>query len=100
MRVAELRDGDPGWRPRGRRVDLPVPESATGGRHENHAHALGHSDVARLQRRLPVSDYYAGRDRRTFGRIYCRRQVGSLKATLEFIFVMSADKDNRRAASR
>src|ERR1700757_2061001 len=24
-----------------------------------------------------VGDYYAGRDRRTFGRIYCRRQLGS-----------------------
>jgi hypothetical protein len=47
-----------------------------------------------------VGDYYAGRDRRTFGRICCRRQVASLKAVLEFIFVMSADKDNRRAASR
>jgi hypothetical protein len=33
------------------------------------------------------------RHRRTFGRIYCRRQVGSLH-------VMSADKDSPRAASR
>jgi len=47
-----------------------------------------------------VGDYYAGRDRRTFGRIYCRRQVGSLKATLKFIYVMSADKDCPRPASR
>jgi hypothetical protein len=41
-----------------------------------------------------VGDYYAGRDRRTFGRIYCRRQVGSVKAALEFIYVMSVDKDS------
>jgi hypothetical protein len=51
----------------------------------------------RLQRRLPAGDYYAGRDHRTLGRIYCRRQVGSLKATLEFIYVMSADKDSPAA---
>jgi len=47
-----------------------------------------------------VGDYYAGRDRRTFGRIYCRRQVGSVKAALEFIYVMSVDKDSRHPASR
>ena len=47
-----------------------------------------------------VGDYYAGRDRRTFGRICCRRQVGSLKAALEFIYVLCDDKDSRRAASR
>jgi hypothetical protein len=47
-----------------------------------------------------VGDYYAGRDRRTFGRIFCRRQVGSLKTALEFIYVMRTDKDSRRAASR
>ena len=47
-----------------------------------------------------AGDYYAGRDRRTFGRIYCRRQVGSLNAAIEFIYAMCADKDSRRAASR
>ena len=33
-----------------------------------------------------VGDYYAGRDRRTFGRIYCRRQLRSPQADAESVY--------------
>src|SRR6266404_6394897 len=39
-----------------------------------------------------VGDYYAGRDRRTFGRISCRRQLGSPKPEPESVFTASAAK--------
>jgi len=47
-----------------------------------------------------VGDYYAGRDRRTFGRICCRRQVSSPTAALEFLRVLHAAEYFRRATSR
>ena len=36
-----------------------------------------------------VGDYYAGRDRRTFGRISCRRLLGSPKAEPESVFTVN-----------
>ena len=39
-----------------------------------------------------VGDYYAGRDRRTFGRIYCRRQLRSLQTDAESVYTASANK--------
>jgi hypothetical protein len=36
-----------------------------------------------------VGDYYAGRDRRTFGRICCRRQLGSPKPEPESVFTVN-----------
>jgi len=36
-----------------------------------------------------VGDYYAGRDRRTFGRISCRRQLGSPKPEPESVFTVN-----------
>jgi len=44
-----------------------------------------------------VGDYYAGRDRRTFGRIYCRRQLSSLQTDAESVYTASGAK---RTASR
>ena len=34
-----------------------------------------------------VGDYYAGRDRRTFGRIYCRRQLRGLQTDAESVYI-------------
>jgi len=42
-----------------------------------------------------VGDYYAGRDRRTFGRICCRRQLGSPQADQESVYTVSGAKDFR-----
>jgi len=42
-----------------------------------------------------VGDYYAGRDRRTFGRICCRRQLGSPKMDPESVYSVSGAKDSR-----
>ncbi len=42
-----------------------------------------------------VGDYYAGRDRRTFGMIFCRRQLGSPKTDLESVYTVSGAKDSR-----
>src|SRR5258705_11166727 len=36
-----------------------------------------------------AGDYYAGRDRRTFGRICCRRQLGSPKPEPESVFTVN-----------
>jgi hypothetical protein len=36
-----------------------------------------------------VGEYYAGRDRRTFGRIYCRRQLRSPKTDPESVYTVS-----------
>ena len=36
-----------------------------------------------------VGDYYAGRDRRTFGRIYCRRQLRSPRTDAESVYTTS-----------
>jgi hypothetical protein len=36
-----------------------------------------------------VGDYYAGRDRRTFGRIYCRRQLRSPQTDAESVYTAS-----------
>jgi hypothetical protein len=40
-----------------------------------------------------VGEYYAGRDRRTFGRIYCRRQLRGRKTDLESVFTVGGAKD-------
>jgi hypothetical protein len=42
-----------------------------------------------------VGDYYAGRDRRTFGRICCRRQLGSPQTDSESVYTVSGAKDFR-----
>jgi predicted pore-forming effector associated with SMODS systems len=42
-----------------------------------------------------VGDYYAGRDRRTFGMIFCRRQLGSPKTDLESVYTVGGAKDSR-----
>ena len=34
-----------------------------------------------------VGDYYAGRDRRTFGRIYCRRQLRGVQKDAESVYI-------------
>jgi len=39
-----------------------------------------------------VGDYYAGRDRRTFGRIYCRKQLRSPQTDAESVYSASAAK--------
>ena len=39
-----------------------------------------------------VGDYYAGRDRRTFGRIYCRRLVRSPQTDVESVYTASGTK--------
>src|SRR5260370_34209609 len=39
-----------------------------------------------------VGDYYAGRDRRPFGRIYCRRQLRSPQTDAESIYTANATK--------
>jgi hypothetical protein len=39
-----------------------------------------------------VGDYYAGRDRRTFGRIYCRRQLRSPQTDAESVYTASRTK--------
>ena len=39
-----------------------------------------------------VGDYYAGRDRRTFGRIYCRRQLRSPQTDAESVYSASGAK--------
>ena len=39
-----------------------------------------------------VGDYYAGRDRRTFGRIYCRRQLRSPQMDAESVYAASGAK--------
>src|SRR5882724_7586384 len=39
-----------------------------------------------------VGDYYAGRDRRTFGRIYCRRQLRSPQSDAESVYAASGAK--------
>jgi SMODS-associating 2TM, beta-strand rich effector domain len=43
-----------------------------------------------------IGDYYAGRDRRTFGRICCRRQVDSPKTAPESAYAFNGAKDFRR----
>ncbi len=50
-----------------------------------------------------VGDYYAGRDRWTFGRIWCGRQLGSTKTGPESVYAVSGPKTldgsrDRRAA--
>jgi hypothetical protein len=40
-----------------------------------------------------MGDYYAGRDRRTFGRICCRRQLDSPRQNSESVYTMSAGKE-------
>ena len=42
-----------------------------------------------------AGDYYAGRDRRTFGRICCRRQLGSPKTDPESVVTVGRAKDSR-----
>jgi hypothetical protein len=42
-----------------------------------------------------IGDYYAGRDRRTFGRIFCRRQLGSDKADPESVYTVSGANCSR-----
>jgi SMODS-associating 2TM, beta-strand rich effector domain len=42
-----------------------------------------------------VGDYYAGRDRRTFGRICCRRQLGSPKKNSESVSTVNGAKISR-----
>ena len=44
-----------------------------------------------------VGDYYAGRDRRTFGRIYCRRQLRGLQTDAESVYIANGAEG---AASR
>jgi SMODS-associating 2TM, beta-strand rich effector domain len=39
-----------------------------------------------------VGDYYAGRDRQTFGRIYCRRQLRSPQSDAESVYAASGAK--------
>ena len=39
-----------------------------------------------------VGDYYAGRDRRTFGRIYCRRQLRCPQTDAESVYTASGAK--------
>jgi hypothetical protein len=48
-----------------------------------------------------AGDYYAGRDRRTFGRIYCYRQLGSPKTDPESVYASGkgqAPRSRARAA--
>src|SRR5467141_2173881 len=45
-----------------------------------------------------AGDYYAGRDRRTFGRICCRRQLGSPKTDPESVYTVGRAKDSRSGA--
>ncbi len=45
-----------------------------------------------------AGDYYAGRDRRTFGRICCRRQLGSPKTDPESLDAVGRAKDSRSGA--
>ena len=45
-----------------------------------------------------TGDYYAGRDRRTFGRICCRRQLGSPKTDPESVYTVGRTKDSRSGA--
>ena len=45
-----------------------------------------------------AGDYYAGRDRRTFGRICCRRVLTSLDADPGFVQVPNKDEISRAAA--
>jgi hypothetical protein len=40
-----------------------------------------------------IGDYYAGRDRGTFGRICCRRQLDSSRQNSESVYTVSAGKD-------
>src|SRR6266550_2643054 len=42
-----------------------------------------------------AGDYYAGRDRRTFGRICCRRQLGSPNTDPESVVTVGRAKDSR-----
>jgi hypothetical protein len=42
-----------------------------------------------------VGDYYAGRDRRTFGRIYCRRQLLSPQTDAASVYIVRRAKDSR-----
>ena len=44
-----------------------------------------------------VGDYYAGRDRRTFGRIYCRRHLRGLQTDAESVYIANGAEG---AASR
>src|SRR5262249_3415285 len=44
-----------------------------------------------------VGDYYAGRDRRTFGRIYCRRQLRGVQTDAESVYIANGAEG---AASR
>jgi len=41
-----------------------------------------------------VGDYYAGRDRRTFGRICCRRQLSNPKTDPESVYTLTGAKDS------
>jgi SMODS-associating 2TM, beta-strand rich effector domain len=47
-----------------------------------------------------AGDYYAGRDRRTFGRICCYRQLGSPKTDPESVYAAGAGRgqDSRSGA--
>jgi hypothetical protein len=45
-----------------------------------------------------AGDYYAGRDRRTFGRICCRKQLGSPKADPESVYTVRRAKDSHSGA--
>lgn len=45
-----------------------------------------------------VGDYYAGRDRRTFGRICCRRQLRSTKTAPERVYAVNGLKEPRRVS--
>jgi hypothetical protein len=38
-----------------------------------------------------TGDYYAGRDRRTFGRIYCRREQSAAASPVEFVLSLPAN---------
>src|SRR5260370_35741971 len=42
-----------------------------------------------------AGDYYAGRDRRTFGRICCRRQLGSTMTDPESVYTVGGREDSR-----
>jgi hypothetical protein len=42
-----------------------------------------------------IGDYYSGRDRQTFGRIYCRRQLRSPQTDTESVCTVRGAKDSR-----
>jgi hypothetical protein len=97
--VTQLRGSDSSGRSGKRRADLPVSESAISRRDENDAHALRHCDVERVSNGgCLAGDYYAGRDRRTFGRICCRRQLRSPQTDAEIRLYRAEPKPLNRGS--